>query len=193
MTMVEAKISLARLYYPVKALGPGNRVGIWMNGCNRGCEGCISPELQEYDASKEVTVNELMLMIRRIQTPIDGFTISGGEPFLNPEALNEMVQSLASVCDDILIFTGYRIEELRLQKNEAIDSVLNICAALIDGPYIEELNDNKGLRGSSNQRCLIFKYHDRYQGIETSDRVLQNVMYGNKVLTIGIPQGEMPL
>lgn len=190
MTMEEAKISLAIMYYPVKALGPGNRVGIWMNGCNRGCEGCISPELQEYDYSKEVTVNELMLMIHRIQTQIDGFTISGGEPFLNPEALNEMVQSLVSICDDILIFTGYRIEELRLQKNEAIDSVLNACAALIDGPYIKELNDNKGLRGSSNQRCLIFKYHDRYQGIETSDRTLQNVMYGNKVLTIGIPQGE---
>ncbi len=190
MTMEEAKISLARMYYPVKALGPGNRVGIWMNGCNRGCEGCISPELQEYDDSKEVTVNELMLMIRRIRTPIDGFTISGGEPFLNPEALNEMVQSLVSICDDILIFTGYRIEELRLQKNEAIDSVLNACAALIDGPYIKELNDNKGLRGSSNQRCLIFKYHDRYQGIEISERTLQNVMYGNKILTIGIPQGE---
>lgn len=187
MTMVEAKISLARLYYPVKALGPGNRVGIWMNGCNRSCEGCISPELQEYDASKEVTVNEIMLMIRRIQTPIEGFTISGGEPFLNPEALNEMVQSLASVCDDILIFTGYRIEELRLQKNEAIDSVLNVCAALIDGPYIKELNDDKGLCGSSNQRCLVFKYYDRYQGIEASDRTLQNVMYGNKILTIGIP------
>lgn len=193
MTMVEAKISLARLYYPVKALGPSNRVGIWMNGCNRGCEGCISPELQEYDASKEVTVNELMLMIRRIQTPIDGFTISGGEPFLNPMALNALVRSLVSICDDILIFTGYTIEELRARESEDVDSVLNTCATLIDGPYIQDLNDNKGLRGSSNQRCLIFKYHDRYQGIETSDRTLQNVMYGNKMLTIGIPQGEMSL
>lgn len=193
MTMVEAKISLGRMYYPVKALGPGNRVGIWMNGCDRGCTGCISPELQKYDASKEVTINELMLMIRRIQAPIDGFTISGGEPFLNPEALNAMVQSFVSICDDILIFTGYTIEELRIQKNEAIDSVLNTCAALIDGPYIKELNDNKGLRGSSNQRCLIFKHHDRYKGIETSDRTLQNIMYGKNVLTIGIPQGESSL
>lgn len=193
MKMIEAKISLGRMYYPVKALGPGNRVGIWMNGCNRGCAGCISPELQIYDTSKEVSVNELMQMIQRIQAPIDGFTISGGEPFLNPEALNAMMQSLVSICDDILIFTGYTIEELRIQKNEAINSVLNTCAALIDGPYIKELNDNKGLRGSSNQRCLIFKYHDRYKGIETSDRTLQNIMYGKNVLTIGIPQGERSL
>ena len=193
MRKIEVKISLGRMYYPVKALGPGNRVGIWMNGCNRGCVGCISPELQIYDASKEVTVNELMQMIQHIEAQIDGFTISGGEPFLNPAVLNVLVQSLASICDDILIYTGYTIEELRAQKNEAVDSVLNTCAALIDGPYIKELNDDKGLRGSSNQRCLIFKYHDRYKGIETSDRTLQNIMYGNKVLTIGIPQGEIPL
>lgn len=193
MRTIEAKISLGRMYYPVKALGPGNRVGIWMNGCHRRCAGCISPELQKYDASKEVTINELMKMIQRIEAPIDGFTISGGEPFLNPLSLNALVQSLAGICDDILIFTGYTIEELRAQESKAVDSVLNTCAALIDGPYIQELNDNKGLRGSSNQRCLIFKYHDRYQEIETSDRTLQNIMYGNKVLTIGIPQGEMPL
>lgn len=189
----EKKFSLGRIYYPVKTLGPGNRVGIWLNGCNRGCAGCISPELQHYDASKEITVKELMLMIHRIQYPIEGFTISGGEPFYNPDALNEIVQSLADVCDDILIYTGYTIEELRLQENEAINTVLNTCAALIDGSYIKELNDNRGLRGSSNQKCLIFKYQDKYKGIETADRALQNVMYGNKVLTIGIPQGDINL
>lgn len=189
----EKKFSLGRIYYPVKTLGPGNRVGIWMNGCNRGCAGCISPELQHYDASKEITVKELMLMIHRIQYPIEGFTISGGEPFYNPDALNEIVQSLADVCDDILIYTGYTIEELRLQENEAINTVLNTCAALIDGSYIKELNDNRGLRGSSNQKCLIFKYQDKYKGIEIADRALQNVMYGNKVLTIGIPQGDINL
>lgn len=193
MKMIETIISLGRMYYPVKALGPGSRVGIWMNGCNRGCVGCLSPELQLFDASKEVTVNELMQMIQRIEAPIDGFTISGGEPFLNPATLNALVQSLVSICDDILIYTGYTIEELIAQKNEAVDSVLNTCAALIDGPYIKDLNDDRGLRGSSNQRCLIFKYNDRYEGIGTSDRTLQNIMYGKKVLTIGIPQRESPL
>ena len=33
MRTIEAKISLGRMYYPVKSLGPGNRVGIWLNGC----------------------------------------------------------------------------------------------------------------------------------------------------------------
>lgn len=193
MKRIETKISLGRMYYPVKSLGPGNRVGIWMNGCNRSCSGCISPELQEYDSSKEVTVNELVQMIQLIEAPIDGFTISGGEPFLNPEALNTLVLSLVSISDDILIFTGYKIEELNKLNDQAINSVLNTCAALIDGPYIKELNDNKGLRGSSNQRCLIFKHHDKYKGIEKAERILQNIVYENKVLTIGIPRGENSL
>lgn len=185
--MVKSKISLGRMYYPVRSLGPGNRVGIWLNGCNRCCNGCISPELQEYDSSKELTVDEIMHMIKKIEAPIDGFSISGGEPFFKPESLNSMVISLANVCDDIIIFTGYTIEELQEQNNAAVNSVLNTCAVLIDGPYIKELNDNKGLRGSSNQRCWVFKYKDRYEGVETSERTVQNIIYGNRVLTIGIP------
>lgn len=184
------RISLARIYYPVKVLGPGSRVGIWMNGCARDCIGCVSPELKTYDSSKEVTVSEIIQMIRRIRYPIDGFTISGGEPFYDPEALDALVQRLAGICDDILIFSGCTMEELRAQKNESVDSVLNTCAALIDGAYMKELNDGRGLRGSSNQRVWIFKHHDRYAGIETAERCLQNIVYGNKVLTIGIPKGD---
>lgn len=191
MRYMDAKISLARIYYPVKVLGPGSRVGIWMNGCERGCAGCISPELQVYDKSKEVSVGEIIQMIERINAPIDGFTISGGEPFYHPEALNVLVQALANICDDVLIFSGYTIEELRSQGKKAIDSVLNTCAALIDGPYVKAMHDNSGLRGSSNQRCWIFKYPDKYAGIEIAERKLQNIVYRGKVLMIGIPQGEM--
>ena len=184
------KISLARIYYPVKVLGPGNRVGIWMNGCDRKCVGCISPELQMYDKAKEVSIDEIIKMINRIKVPIDGFTISGGEPFYKPEALNKLVKAIAGICDDILIFSGYTIEELKARSDKAVDSILDICAALIDGPYVEKLNDNIGLKGSSNQRCWIFKYPNKYVGIEIVERRLQSVVYKNKVLMIGIPQGE---
>lgn len=181
------KISLARMYYPVKVLGPGSRVGIWMNGCEQRCIGCISPELQMYDKTKEISIVEIMQMIKRIEFPIDGFTISGGEPFYKPEALNALVKTLANICDDILIFSGYTIEELKAQDNVEIDSVLDICAALVDGAYVKELNDYRGLRGSSNQRCWIFKYPDKYDGIEIAERKLQNIVYGDRVLMIGIP------
>lgn len=187
MKMKNKKISLGRMYYPVNVLGPGNRVGIWLNGCDRNCIGCISPELQTYDKSKEVSVNEIVRMIHRIDAPIDGFTISGGEPFYNPEALYALVQSLTGICDDILIFSGYTIEELKEKNEGCIDAVIDTCAALIDGAYVKDLNDGKGLRGSANQRIWVFKHYDKYVGIENAERSLQNIVYGNKVLTIGIP------
>lgn len=183
------KVSLARLYYPVKVLGPGNRVGIWLNGCDKACPGCISPDLQYYDESKEVLVEDIKAMLDRIHARIDGFTISGGEPFYRPEGLRALVEFLARIHEDILIFSGYTLEELRNKKNEDVDAVLGLCAALIDGPYIKNLNDNRGLRGSSNQRIIVFKYSEKYLGLETQERGLQNVVYGNGVLTIGIPTG----
>lgn len=191
MEHMDAKISLARIYYPVKVLGPGNRVGIWMYGCDRKCDGCISPELQTYDHSKEVSVGEIISMIGSINQPIDGFTISGGEPFYKPNALDLLVRSLISINDDILIFTGYRYEELRARNDESVDSVLDACSVLVDGPYDKTLNENKGLRGSSNQRFWIFKHKDRYEGIAEAERELQNIVYGKGVLTIGIPRGEL--
>lgn len=181
------KISLARIYYPVKVLGPGNRVGIWLNGCEKRCPGCISPELQIYDSAKEVSVQDIIQMINRIDLQIDGFTISGGEPFYNPIALNSLVTAISSISDDILIFTGYTLEELKKQADEAINSILKTCSAIIDGPFIKELNEKNGLRGSSNQRCWVFKYHDRYASIMEEERSLQNILYDKGVLTIGIP------
>ena len=37
---------IARMISPVHALGPGERVCLWMQGCPRRCPGCISPEMQ---------------------------------------------------------------------------------------------------------------------------------------------------
>ena len=109
---MDDKLSIARIFYPVKTLGPGNRVGIWTTGCLRECQGCISPELQDYDKEKELEVEAVLKMIRSITYPIDGFTISGGEPFLNPKALEALVRQLVEINDDILIYTGYTLDEI---------------------------------------------------------------------------------
>ena len=33
--------------------------------------------------------------------------------------------------------------------------IINLISVLVDGPYIDELNDDKPLRGSSNQRIIF--------------------------------------
>lgn len=184
----EIKISLARLFFPVTVLGPGKRIGLWLTGCQNRCIGCISPELQNYDPEREITINNIMKMISSISEAADGFTISGGEPFYYPEKLYSLVKSLMGINDDILIYTGYTLEELKEKNDRNIDQTLNSCAAIIDGKYIRELNNGKGLRGSSNQHCHIFKHHSKYRDIEIKENNLQTLFYDGKILTIGIPQ-----
>ena len=180
-------LSLARIYYPVKTLGPGNRVGIWVNGCQRRCPGCISPELWEYDAGREIEITKITEWIKAIKEPKDGFTVSGGEPFDQPDGLCELVKELSLINDDILIFTGYTIEELKSMKDSRIDYIIRNCAALVDGPYVDELNDDKGLRGSSNQRIILNRYHEKYAGSEILEKKIQIVKHDTSFYMFGIP------
>lgn len=181
-------LSVARIYFPVKTLGPGQRVGIWTAGCNRNCIGCISPELQSVKAGQALSSREIIEIIRRIGRVPDGFTISGGEPFLQIKALCDLIEELVLVADDVLIFTGYTLNELVGRHDDRIDRVISLCSAIVDGPYVDELNDGIGLRGSSNQKLHVFKHYERYSGLDTGKREVQTVLYGNKLLTIGIPE-----
>lgn len=180
-------VNLARLYYPVRTLGYGERVGIWVAGCNRECPYCITPDLRDIGSGREVDVEEIMEYIRKYCNNVDGFTISGGEPFLNAAGLKRLVEALSYVSEDIIIYSGYTHKELVGMKDDNVDYVLDNISVLVDGPYIHELNDGKGLRGSSNQVVHVFKYEDRYKDFEHEKRSVQLVVEGDRVMTIGIP------
>lgn len=153
---------IGRILYPVKVLGPGNRIGIWVQGCKRDCPGCANPELWELNENKNISMKDLQVMLCSIldKYPVDGITISGGEPFLQTEELAELVKFLENYTSDILIFTGYERRHLLARKKEAeqISYVLRHIAVLVDGKYVEERNDGHPLRGSSNQK---FHYRDK--------------------------------
>lgn len=179
-------MNVARLLYPVKVLGPGNRVGIWVCGCHRGCKGCSNPELWKRKPEFEIEVPQLLKLIESVngKYPIDGFTISGGEPMEQAEELAILVDKLRPISEDILIYTGYQIEELR-HRDLATQHVLKTAAILIDGEYVEEENDDCLLRGSSNQRIHILnskfealykeyfsKAHNQIQNFTTTDGII---------------------
>ena len=178
---------IKRICFPVKALGPGNRVGIWTTGCNRFCDGCMSTDLQRMESGKSVPVKEIMRILGRIEGDIAGVTISGGEPFLQPCELLELVQEIRNqITEDIIVYTGYTIDELREQNDPNINMILQEISVLIDGPYIDELNDGQGIRGSSNQSIHILRECASYQDLDTCKRNLQSFRYGGKILMIGV-------
>jgi anaerobic ribonucleoside-triphosphate reductase activating protein len=156
----------------------------------------MNPDYIPLDSGKEATFNEISNIISHIvtTTKVDGVTISGGEPFLQAKELASVVAFLNHLkLDDILIYTGYTKEELVLQKDPSIDYILDNIAVLIDGPYVDSLNDNLPLRGSSNQRIHYIRpaYKHLYeQYMEQVPRGLQSVMVGEYLWHVGIPRTD---
>ena len=113
---------IARILYPVEVLGPGKRIGIWFCGCPRRCEGCSNPELWEFQKRYQVSQERVMQMIHKIADhyPVDGFTLTGGDPLFQFDACMKLIQELKTISPDILVYSGYTFDEL-LGKDLASD------------------------------------------------------------------------
>ncbi len=151
------KISLSRVHFPVTTLGPGRRLGIWLQGCSIRCAGCISSDTW----AKRVPDLEIYELLERIHPWLqecDGVTVSGGEPFEQPDALGELLRMLREVKDtDILVYSGHPFEVLA--NNPLIQEGLIDC--LISEPFDARAPQTKNLRGSDNQRMSLLTSRGR--------------------------------
>lgn len=175
---------VARVLYPVEVLGPGKRVGIWFCGCPRRCKGCSNPELWDFQERYKTTPETVFEIIKSVSLnhTIDGFTITGGDPLYQPEELKRLLEMLKELSDDIIVYTGYKRSEL---KNDLLENI----SVLIDGEYIEELNDNSLLKGSSNQEVHILDEAKKNKYItyfKTETNKVQNFFTSNGVVSVGI-------
>lgn len=144
-------IAISRLHYPVAALGPGQRVGIWMQGCSIRCPGCISVDTWTHGRGM-TAVESVIAAITPWLDRACGVTISGGEPFDQPQALAALLRQIRMAsAADILIFTGYPREAIAPEL-EKIDGLVD---ALITDPFDRLAPQTLSLRGSDNQRLHL--------------------------------------
>lgn len=172
----------------VTVLGPGVRYGLWVQGCHRNCPGCVAGGSHRMEEGTPVPVGALALEIAL--SGADGLTISGGEPFLQAEALGELIAKVRSIRPmGVIVYTGYTYEAL--QKMPEAASLLKQTDLLIDGEYIQELDDGKSLRGSSNQRAipLTDRYRDEAAQYGSGPRTTEYFYHGSQVHQVGIPVG----
>src|SRR5215218_593389 len=88
-------IQLNKAHWPVTVLGPGRRIGLWMQGCSIHCPGCVSQDTWPADPATAITVDALVDWCRTTTgSALDGVTISGGEPFDQPDALLRLLVAL---------------------------------------------------------------------------------------------------
>lgn len=147
--------------------GPGFRYVLFVQGCPHRCEGCHNPESHDFNAGYDMTVGEVYAEIK--QNPhLHGITLSGGEPFSQPDALLELVRLVRADGMDVMSYSGYTYEELLAMRNPAVDGILDELSILVDGRFeLDKRNLTLRYRGSENQRVIDMK-----KTRETGDVVL---------------------
>jgi len=76
--------------------GPGLRAVIWTQGCKHNCKGCHNPHTHNFNEGTEYTVNEINQQIRNLKLH-RGITLSGGDPFEQPEPLIEICKEAKKI------------------------------------------------------------------------------------------------
>lgn len=196
------KISINKAHYPVTVLGPGTRLGIWLQGCSIGCKGCVSQDTWARDPGRDMTVAQLISWCKKTTADkFDGITISGGEPFDQPAALSALLDALIfwrtqhKLDFDILCYSGYPYATLQ-KKHQKILHKLDV---LIPEPYVDAKPLTHLWRGSANQTLQLFtpraqqKYAAYVEAIpDESNKRMQTMLDGERMWYVGIPaRGDM--
>lgn len=151
--MTEPSLRVGRMMAPVQSLGPGRRLVLWLQGCTLGCPGCVSPDLWDAAGGASWPVEELVRLFHSIEEPLDGLTVSGGEPFQQYEALMILAAAVKQRLPwTILVYTGYTVEELAVRHPDGAYRFL--IDLLIDGRFESGKQADDGWRGSTNQRMF---------------------------------------
>jgi anaerobic ribonucleoside-triphosphate reductase activating protein len=148
---LSVSLQLSRVHFPVTTLGPGQRLGIWVQGCSIRCSGCISADTWG-PGRHAVEVSHLLDGLAPWLAQADGITISGGEPFDQFDALLALLTALRQhTAVDILVYSGHPLEALQ----PLLEQAQGLIDAVISDPYLESAPQSLALRGSDNQRLSL--------------------------------------
>lgn len=130
--------------------GPGSRMVIFFQGCVRGCVGCFNPDTHSREIRDSLSVEEIFS--RFCSNGIEGITVSGGEPFLQPTGLFRLLKKAREDYNlSSIVYTGLKYEEIL--EAPALAMSLQFIDVLVDGAYENEKKEKTLLaRGSTNQR-----------------------------------------
>jgi anaerobic ribonucleoside-triphosphate reductase activating protein len=166
--MTIPRLSLSKLHFPIAALGPGRRIGLWLQGCSIRCAGCMSRDTWAFARDSEPVETVLERMAPWL-AEADGVTISGGEPFDQADGLLALFSGLRARFDgDVLVYSGYEFGVLEARHGPA----LALIDALISGPFEEAQPTDAPLRGSANQRLRLLTGlgEERFGGLDNAER-----------------------
>lgn len=184
-------LRISRLLSPVTVLGPGRRVGIWVQGCTLACPGCASADTWDTRGGRSVSVEacaqELIDMLNA-DISLSGLSITGGEPVQQGASIARLVELVRSAHPetDVLLFTGYALTAARREAAILLDHV----DAVVAGPYRRGSGFGGPLVGSANQQLHILTPlgESRFASYDDDRPAMQVAAADGELLMVGIPR-----
>jgi len=184
---------ISRVHFPVTALGPGRRLGIWFQGCGLACKGCMSRDTWDPAGGRDIETAALAALWRQaVADGADGLTVSGGEPLDQPAGLAALLAAAAAVRGDretdLLVYTGYELDAATAR----VPALRRYADAIITGPYDVTRPTRRIWRGSANQGLHLLtplgqRRYGRYLSHEAERPPMQAAVTEDGIWLIGVP------
>lgn len=184
---------ISRIHAPVTVLGPGRRVGVWVQGCTLACPGCASQDTWDAAGGRTVTIDDLTAEIDDLGHDCGGLTVSGGEPLQQADELAELIALVRGRRPDwdVLLFTGLAPDEWTNPQQAAAA----LADAVVAGRYRVDRPGTQPLRASANQQLILTgpRARERYTDLRDQDGELQAVFDDRGLTMLGLPRvGDLP-
>ncbi|MEO1816350.1 MAG: anaerobic ribonucleoside-triphosphate reductase activating protein [Acetobacterium sp.] len=132
--------------------GPGIRLVVFAQGCRHHCQGCHNPATHDFSGGKLVDIETILDEMQK-NPLLDGITLSGGEPFEQPQAFAALARRARQLGYHVIAYSGYRYETLIANKDQ--QQLLEHTDLLVDGKFdITQKSLLLKFRGSKNQRII---------------------------------------
>ncbi|CAM3582744.1 anaerobic ribonucleoside-triphosphate reductase activating protein [Erysipelothrix sp. HDW6B] len=133
--------------------GEGIRSVIFTQGCPHNCPGCHNQKSIPYDGGELIAVEDVITQV--LDANLGKVTFSGGEPFIQAEALYLIAKRLKEEGYNLWSYTGFKYEALMRHQDPYVQKFLGCLDILIDGRFMIRKKSMAALfRGSSNQRII---------------------------------------
>jgi len=165
--------------------GPGCRFVIWTQGCSIRCKDCWNKDMWSFETKNEISTDKIFEKIINEKKYIEGITILGGEPFDQYENLLTLIKQVRKTDLSIILYTGYRLNELKdKNRTEILDYIDIIITDRYDKNYRTE---NGGLIGSSNQEIIFLTNRYSEKDLSKNNEIEISINENGQINMYGYP------
>lgn len=139
--------------------GPGLRYALWVQGCDIDCPGCCNQELLPFVRRQVMSSSEICVEIEQALSlyGIEGVTFLGGEPAYQAKGLSDIAAFSQLRGLSVMVFTGFRLKQLRQRNLPGVEHLLRHTDVLVDGPFVAARPETRrNWVGSENQSFHYF-------------------------------------